>query len=1323
MAETINVGVLRALLTADTAQFTGGLREADRSLKSFESSTKRYADSLIKSMSEAGRAASASGKLIAGMSAAGREAAAKSAAAFEESAKKASAWQQMLHQSAAASADAEKSFARTADAGGRAGKALASVAGIIAGLNLGRAAAEAASAASTIADTAERLQISTEAVQRLGFAAEQSGSSLEAVATAMGAMAEVLGSEKADEKLRAIGLSFEQIKGLSPEETFTTIADAIGKIPDPLRQSDEATNLFGRSALQLLPAIRAGFTEVGKAAPLMADETVKAGDRVDNKLNEINTRMANLKAEALLPLMDFFTKNLPQGVQVGIAAMTSFIPSLEQVTLGVLALGGPSGAWAAVVSGSKAVVGSFGAIALAARGALVAIWPIAAAIAAIWAAWKLGNTETVKNSIAEWALASDNLTARLFRFVGGIDQMTAAQAKSSVAATAAAESARASAAATGEMEKATAAAVPPVLTLNQKLAEAKIALAALTQEQRQNIAAGLELGKSTAEVAKELGIGEAVVKLYKDSVTAAEKALDAAAKATKKAEQAAEELHQTWKRTVAANTKIFEDQQREAEKLFEREKKINEARTSETLRSIKAAADAEKDLTRVAHDNETKRAEFAIEQARRKGATWQQLYAMERRLSDEQLRHAIANAEEEFRVTTMWIDRTTTFGEQEFQARKRVHDATVRGMVEEHQRAELIKRDELERTHDVWRRTIDSAKDLVRTLGESMSANFAAMIVGAQGFKEGFVGIWKSIQQHLMDILNDLLNFFISSFLKGMLGAILGQQGAFSNAFAGLFSGGGGGGIPGTGGAGGGIVDSLVKKGASAALKFLGFGGGTALIGGSTAATAVASTAVPAAIFSQGASIGIGAAATAGGAGAGAGAGAAGAGAAGAGAGGGGFGALGALMTNPWTIGIAGAIIGGVALWKSGAFRGGEEALQVNPARDAFFQTFQDQFGGDQFSALAQAFHEAGVSGDIAERLIADLYHADEMDEFRAATDAIKEALEGTHDVALGVSDIVGEAATALTEFESTVADVEATGAVSQEAVAALRVAIEDLKTSGVSAETVEMLNTTLEQMIAEGTASDEAIGQLVDQVEKMTESSGDSETQIEDTTVATDYLTDSTRFLADEMYGGIDSADYFVQSLADLRYALEQPINMPPIIVPDIQYPDGGGGGGAAPPAGGGEMAPPTGGDGGGGEFVPPTQPDYPTYPTYDPYDPNTSYPLPFANEGIVSSPTLAIVGDAKEPEWILHQSSVMGLLQRGMTAGANMAYAMDNGGDWSGGGGARGGDQFYLTATINVEGAGADGRTLAQQLVTALPMALRRDDGLRRKIRGAVR
>jgi hypothetical protein len=95
-------------------------------------------------------------------------------------------------------------------------------------------------------------------------------------------------------------------------------------------------------------------------------------------------------------------------------------------------------------------------------------------------------------------------------------------------------------------------------------------------------------------------------------------------------------------------------------------------------------------------------------------------------------------------------------------------------------------------------------------------------------------------------------------------------------------------------------------------------------------------------------------------------------------------------------IGAAGALL----VWgitQKGWFRGGEEGVKVNPARDAFMDEFVKVYYGDPYSftreqineirylAMLKAFADARVPATTQEQLMRALYAADTMDEFEPA--------------------------------------------------------------------------------------------------------------------------------------------------------------------------------------------------------------------------------------------------------------------------------------------------------------------------------------------------
>jgi predicted DNA-binding protein YlxM (UPF0122 family) len=130
--------------------------------------------------------------------------------------------------------------------------------------------------ASEIHDLSEQLGISAEAVQGFKFAAEQSGSSLEAVGIAITKMNKNLatGDSSTIQALNSVGLKFDDIRNMKPEDAFLAITDAIQKIPDPMKQIEVGTALMGKGFAELLPGIKEGFRAAADGANKMSNDTV-----------------------------------------------------------------------------------------------------------------------------------------------------------------------------------------------------------------------------------------------------------------------------------------------------------------------------------------------------------------------------------------------------------------------------------------------------------------------------------------------------------------------------------------------------------------------------------------------------------------------------------------------------------------------------------------------------------------------------------------------------------------------------------------------------------------------------------------------------------------------------------------------------------------------------------------------------------------------------------------------------------------------------------------------------------------------------------------
>lgn len=293
---------------------------------------------------------------------------------------------------------------------------------------------EMTDAAGSIADSAAQVGITAESFQRLKFAAEQSGSSMDNVATAMSRMSDgiVEGSTATQKQLEAIGLELADLQGMAPDQAFLKITAAIRALPDPMAQASAAMNLFGKGGAALLPAIKAGFEEVGSAAPVMSNAVVDSGDQVGDAMDQMAQRMAAAKANALLPLLQTFT-SMPDSVQTAIGGIAAFTPSMETMTALVIGVGGPKAALAGLASvftttlpaAIAAVVPFFTATLPAAFSAILPflgpIGVIAAGVGAVVLAWKNWDTITgfvkgVYDGVKTW------LVDKFAALIGGVKE-------------------------------------------------------------------------------------------------------------------------------------------------------------------------------------------------------------------------------------------------------------------------------------------------------------------------------------------------------------------------------------------------------------------------------------------------------------------------------------------------------------------------------------------------------------------------------------------------------------------------------------------------------------------------------------------------------------------------------------------------------------------------------------------------------------------------------------------------------------------------------------------------------------------------------------
>jgi len=253
-----------------------------------------------------------------------------------------------------------------------------------------------ADAGSAIDDMSQRTGMTAESISALGYAAKLSGSSIEDVEKASRTLGKTIvaaadGNKAASETFKALGLSVEQIKGMSPEQQFLALSEQISKIPDQATKATTAMKVFGKSGASLLPMMAEGskgiedmMTEAGHMGQVMSGEDASAaaslGDALDvlwGSIGAVSNAIGATLAPMILGLVDEITGYVVAVVQ-WIDRNREMIVVAAQVAAGIavagaalLAIAGTAAVVSAALSGLIAVAGAVG-VAFSVMGTIIA---------------------------------------------------------------------------------------------------------------------------------------------------------------------------------------------------------------------------------------------------------------------------------------------------------------------------------------------------------------------------------------------------------------------------------------------------------------------------------------------------------------------------------------------------------------------------------------------------------------------------------------------------------------------------------------------------------------------------------------------------------------------------------------------------------------------------------------------------------------------------------------------------------------------------------------------------------------------------------------
>jgi len=208
-----------------------------------------------------------------------------------------------------------------------------------------------------VAKMSKRTGMSVEALSELRYVASQTGTEFSSLEMAFRKMQRSIfdagrGLSTQKDALDALGVTFDDLKNLKPEEQFKVLAEQLGKVEDDTKQAAISMMLFGRTGTNLIPMFEAGAEgitklqqEAKKLGLTMSKEDAEAAeeftDAMDALWKTVKMGVFNV-GSALAPLLQELAETMTEtvvAVSGWIKSNRDLIVTVLQVAAGILALG------------------------------------------------------------------------------------------------------------------------------------------------------------------------------------------------------------------------------------------------------------------------------------------------------------------------------------------------------------------------------------------------------------------------------------------------------------------------------------------------------------------------------------------------------------------------------------------------------------------------------------------------------------------------------------------------------------------------------------------------------------------------------------------------------------------------------------------------------------------------------------------------------------------------------------------------------------------------------------------------------------------------
>ncbi len=160
---------------------------------------------------------------------------------------------------------------------------------------------------SALSDMSQRTGMAVESLSALGYAAEQSGTSLDKLEDSLKDMSKNIaeaasGSQGVIDTFNQLGVSVGSLQGIGAEKQFMKIADALAEVPDVGDRAAKAMKIFGEGGRQLIPMLAGGSAGVKRLMKdaqelglVMSAQDAAAAAKLKDEIDKLSAAFEALK--------------------------------------------------------------------------------------------------------------------------------------------------------------------------------------------------------------------------------------------------------------------------------------------------------------------------------------------------------------------------------------------------------------------------------------------------------------------------------------------------------------------------------------------------------------------------------------------------------------------------------------------------------------------------------------------------------------------------------------------------------------------------------------------------------------------------------------------------------------------------------------------------------------------------------------------------------------------------------------------------------------------------------------------------------------------